>query len=395
MTKVSILCPDLANNCLGRADLLGRMLKPHHDVAIVGPAFGPVWEPLRDQTTLSYVPIPAPRQGMAGGREAWRKVEAALDGDVVYVSKPFGTSLMAAHRVARRRGSALMLDVDDWELGFLRQQLAERASLPRRLRFLATAKGKHYREPWNVLLGEARSRSVATRTVSNRFLQERYGGTLVWHARDPVEFDPARFDGAAERARLGIAPRRKVVLFLGTPRSHKGIEDLVEAVALLPDPEVLLLVVGVDAAAYSKSIAAYAKRRLGDRVLLLPPQPFATAPRFLALADVAVIPQRDAPAARGQMPAKVFDAMVMGRPLVATRVSDLPEVVGDCGLLVAPGDAAGMAQALRSLLEDADLARRLGQAARRRAIAHYSLQAVGRTLDGVVREALGGSSALG
>ena len=63
----------------------------------------------------------------------------------------------------------------------------------------------------------------------------------------------------------------------------------------------------------------------------------------------------------------LLEAMACGAPVVAARASTSPEVVGDAGLLVAPGDADAMAEAIEAVLTAPDLANRLRDVARRRA----------------------------
>lgn len=374
MPTATILCPDMGNNCLGRAHVLARLLQPRHEVTIAGPSAGPVWEPLRGDGSVPLAAFPVARSG-ASAREAWRELVRAghLDADLVVVSKPFALSLWAARH--RPRGAGLLLDIDDWEVGFLRQY---HATLPwrRRLARYALVDSADYRVPWNVVGGDMAARFVPHRTVSNRWLQRKYGGPVVWHARDPFEFDPVRYPAERSRERFGIPPGKKAVLFLGTPRRQKGIEDLVEAMARVADPTALLWVVGHDSSAYADALRRSALQRLGDRVRIDPPIPFADAPAALAAADVVVIPQRDVAAARGQMPAKVFDAMAMARPLIVTDVSDLREAVGNGGLVVSPGDVPALASAIGRLLSDPTEARRMGQRARARFLATASLAAV-------------------
>lgn len=80
------------------------------------------------------------------------------------------------------------------------------------------------------------------------------------------------------------------------------------------------------------------------------------------------------------MPNSVLEAMAAGLPVVATAVGGCPELVVDAetGLLVPPGDARALADALVSLLSDPPKARKMGQAGRARARDHFSL-------DGMVR----------
>src|SRR5205814_1328905 len=72
----------------------------------------------------------------------------------------------------------------------------------------------------------------------------RFAGTLVPHVRDTEAWDPARYERAAARAALGLGGER-VVMFLGTPRGHKGVDDLVEAVGAVGG-DTRLLLVGAD-----------------------------------------------------------------------------------------------------------------------------------------------------
>src|SRR5690606_37541846 len=73
-------------------------------------------------------------------------------------------------------------------------------------------------------------------------------------------------------------------------------------------------------------------------------------------------------------PVALIEAMAAGRPVVATRVGGVPDLVEDeaTGLLTAPGDTAALAHALLRLAGDAPLRRRLGEAGRRRVAAAYS-----------------------
>lgn len=76
--------------------------------------------------------------------------------------------------------------------------------------------------------------------------------------------------------------------------------------------------------------------------------------------------------------------MAMGRPIVASAVSDLPEVVDGCGRLVPAGDAEALASAIANLLEDGDRARELGARARARCVERYSLERIGEQLGELV-----------
>ena len=102
----------------------------------------------------------------------------------------------------------------------------------------------------------------------------------------------------------------------------------------------------------------------------------ADVPAFLGGLDIAVLPSRSE-----GMSNALLEYMAAGRPIVATAVGAAPELIEDGvhGLLVPPGDAARLAEAINRLLSEPRLARRLGEAARRRARDRYSREAmVGR-----------------
>ena len=114
--KVSVLAFDLSDNSTGRADLLARLLASRYAVEVVGPRFGAeVWRPARDGA-IGY------RARAAARYPAFAAPAAALarlaDGDVLFASKPRPTSFGIALLARRQRRRPLILDVDDWELGF-------------------------------------------------------------------------------------------------------------------------------------------------------------------------------------------------------------------------------------------------------------------------------------
>jgi glycosyltransferase involved in cell wall biosynthesis len=75
-------------------------------------------------------------------------------------------------------------------------------------------------------------------------------------------------------------------------------------------------------------------------------------------------------------PNALIEAALMGRPMVATAVGGVPELVGeDMGLLVGPEDSSGATKALRRMIESRDLRERMGAAAREHAARRYSVEA--------------------
>ena len=374
--KISILAFDLSDNATGRADLLARLLAPLGEVEVVGPRFGEaLWRPARGGA-VAYRELAVDGAGRYPRFAAvWDRLVALADGDVLYASKPRPTSYGVALTARRRRPRPLLLDVDDWEVGFFRRSGAW-GTLGRALN-LANPNGL----PWTWLMERRIARADAL-TVASRFLERRFGGTLIPHVRDTEAWDPARVDRAAARAGLGLG-REPVVMFLGTPRGHKGVEDLVEAVGALGS-DVRLVMVGADA-------ASEAGRRWAARpwVRLVGEIPFDEVPRYLVAADAVAVPQRATSDTVGQVPAKIFDAMALARPIVSTAVSMIPEILTGCGVLVPPGDSIALSTALRRLLDDPLGAAELGRRARARCQEHYSFTAARAALFPLVERATG------
>ena len=88
--------------------------------------------------------------------------------------------------------------------------------------------------------------------------------------------------------------------------------------------------------------------------------------------DVVVVPSL-----REGLPLAVAEAMAMQRPVVATAVGGIPEMLesGSSGVLVPPRDHEAIAGEVVELLEDGARARRMGEAARRTAVARFDIAA--------------------
>jgi glycosyltransferase involved in cell wall biosynthesis len=373
--KISILASDLSDNATGRADLLARLLAPLGEVEVVGPRFGEtIWRP------AAGGPVAYRALGVGGAARwpwfatRWRALAAQADGDLLYASKPRATSFGVALAARRQRLRPLLLDIDDWEVGFFRRGGAW-GTLGRALN-VTNPNGL----PWTWLM-ERRVGEADAITVASRFLERRFGGTLVVHVRDTEAWDPARYERPAARAALGLGAER-VVMFLGTPRGHKGVDDLVEAVGTVGG-DTRLLIVGAD------TRGAVARRWAGQPwVRVLGAIAFDEVPRYLVAADVVAVPQRATTDTVGQVPAKIFDAMALGRPIVSTAVSMIPEILDGCGVLVPPGNPVALAASLRRVLDDPETAAALGRRARERCRERYSFAAARAALFPVVERAL-------
>ena len=375
--KTSVLCFDLSDNAAGRADLLARLLAPLGEVEVIGPRSGPApWMPVAGGP-VRYTGVPERR--MPGFLMTMVELSRRADGDLVYASKTRLGSAGVGYlkRVLGRR--PLLLDIDDWETGFyLRSGLA--GTLGRAVNF-GNPKGL----PWT-WLAERLTGLASGITVASRFLQQRFGGVLVPHVRDTDAWKPGSGSPVEARRRLGIVDER-VVMFLGTPRGYKGLDDLGAAVTGLGRKDVRLAVVGT----LPESVLGRDLARRFPSICVAPPIAFEEIPSFLSAADVVVVPQRDTPDTRGQVPAKLFDAMALGRPIVSTRVSMIPEILEGCGLLVEAGAVSALGAAIARLLDDPGEAAALARRARERCVERYSFSAARRDLFPLIEQVTAGA----
>jgi glycosyltransferase involved in cell wall biosynthesis len=179
---------------------------------------------------------------------------------------------------------------------------------------------------------------------------------VVFNGAPLDEFKPSPPDKvAAVRARYGIPPGARVIGSIGRLDAQKGNVHLLAALPAVIEhqPDVRLLVVGEGELMEAHRAQA---RALGiaDRVVFTGFS--AEIPLLQSCLDVQVFPSLFE-----GTPLTLFEAMSMGRTIVATSVDGLGEVLRheDTGLLVPPADPAALAQALVRVLEDRALAARL------------------------------------
>ena len=373
--KISILCFDLSSNAFGRAWLLAKALSRVYDVEIIGASRkGGVWAPMAH----SKIPV---KEFMWDRYPKFSRVKKnildAIDGDLILASKLMPTSFGIGLQKKYSSGKPLIVDIDDWELGFFYHS-GFWGGVGRFLNF-SNPNGLPY--VWRVerLVGEADAVSV-----SNRFLQKKFKGALLPHCRDTSVLDPQKFNPDEMKERIGLADK-KVVMFLGTPRPHKGLDDLLAAFKKIEDLNVKLVIIGAE---NQQEFLKRVDHSIRESVVVLPKTPFQKLPELLSAADILAIPQRRTSDSVGQIPARLFDAMSMAKPIIATRVSDIPEVLDNCGYLVDPNKPSQLADAIKYILNHSDEARVKGDAARARCRQKYDIHNLESGLSGLIEQVI-------
>jgi len=202
----------------------------------------------------------------------------------------------------------------------------------------------------------------------------------------PLGVDPPAANNRGDhRRREGAAPDSPTnVLFLSRLHPKKGIEFLLDAVALLVHEQPLRLwVAGEGDEAYVRSLKNHAARKgLGTRVTFTGFVAGADKARLFRQADLFVLPSYDE-----NFGIAVAEALSAGLPVVVSDDVALAQHIREAGAgLVVPRDAGDLARAIRALVGDPDLCRRMGEAGRRLAQAEFSWPVVGDRLGALYGE---------
>jgi glycosyltransferase involved in cell wall biosynthesis len=176
------------------------------------------------------------------------------------------------------------------------------------------------------------------------------------------------------------------LLFVGRLAAAKGLQILLDAVADVGGATLDIAGDGSDRKRLEERANAL---NILDRVKFLGYQSQQQVRELLKQADVFVMSSF----AEG-VPVVLMEAMAAGIPVVATRIAGIPELVqdGHTGLLVSPGDSDAAANAIRRLLEDADLRNRFAVAGRQIVEREFNIHAESRWLATILTSALAGKS---
>jgi len=191
---------------------------------------------------------------------------------------------------------------------------------------------------------------------------------------EPPDPDPVR-------RRLGFGPDEVVVGLVTTVNDYEGLDTLVDAVAELRGrgARTRLLVVGAGPA-----LAGLRRRSadvgLDEAAVFAGPVPFSEIRAYYAAIDIFCVPRWDTPVTRLVTPLKPLEAMATGRPVVASDLPPLREIVnpGQTGAIAPPADPVALADVLEPLLYDSTDRMRMGDAARQWVAEHRTWAAATR-----------------
>jgi phosphatidyl-myo-inositol dimannoside synthase len=215
---------------------------------------------------------------------------------------------------------------------------------------------------------------------------------VVPYGVDACAFQPDPQAGALVRAELGLPAGTPLIVSVSRLVYKKGLTYLLEAFprVLKQHPDAVLVIGGYG------DLRAELERRardLGVAARVCFPGQLARdrAAHYIGAADVYVVPSiRDQGGNVDGLPNALLEGMGAARPIVASAVAGIPEVIrdGEHGLLIAERDSDALAAAIIRLLDDRALAQRLGAAARRRVLEELTWDATAMRFEAVYRSVI-------
>jgi glycosyltransferase involved in cell wall biosynthesis len=318
-----------------------------HAVTVATPP-SELWAERMREAGVGYVPVPMQRAWDV--RAAWRLAKVIRAGQI---------QVAHAHK-GRARTLALLAGL----MGARSRLVLNRGvsfRVPRARRLGYTSRRVHA----IVAVCESIKRDLVATGVPAQKIEVIYSGT------DLERFHPG-LDGQPIRRELGLAPEHFLVTQIGV-RSWRGWRDVLDAMArLAPDtPHARLLFVGAPPPRVTELGECARKIGLDGRVLVLGHR--EDVPQILTASDVVV----DASYAGAGLTGSIREALACERPVVATDLAGMPELVvdGETGLLVPPRDPDALARALRRVIENPTWAQAMARAGCKRVDAHFSLRA--------------------
>ena len=184
---------------------------------------------------------------------------------------------------------------------------------------------------------------------------------------------PEAGTGARIRKELGVDARTPLVLYTGTFEAYQGLDLLFEAARVVAArrPDVRVVLAGGRPEQIAEARRRVERLGLAGQILFAGQRPAEEIPAFLDAADVLVSPRSTGT----NTPLKIYQYLRSGRATVATRLLTHTQVLSDDVAILTPATADGFAEGILRAIDNPELARAIGERARRLADTKYSYEA--------------------
>ncbi len=332
-----MVCWSMSHNPLGRAFLFWDFLRRDYRTKVIGPIFPKfskkIWFPLRKYlrgadtfTAANFPEFLDQAQQLANRQKAV---------DIVIICKPRLPSILIGLLVAQKNNAKVILDIDDYELAFFenREPLELEDAIKQGLDL-----SNPFHETWTRIC-HSWIKHFPNRIVSNYTLQEKFGGTIIPHVRNERIFNPKFYNRSRIRRRHGYSDSDKVILFLGTPREHKGFMEIPKALKEIGNPAYKFCLIGK---IRNNALRERFHQEFGDFVQIFHDSDFRDLPEKLMLADlICLLQDEDSLVSEYQLPAKLIDALAMGIPGLARPVGPLVQFAEESMIIPLTSETLG------------------------------------------------------
>ena len=187
--------------------------------------------------------------------------------------------------------------------------------------------------------------------------------------------------------RGGDAPKRDYKIgYVGRILPEKGIEVLIDALSGIPDAR--LVMAGTGASGYTALVREAAEKKLAGRHEFTGFVEREKMGRLLASLDILVLPSLTTKTWKEQFGRVIAEAFASGVPVIGSGSGEIPNVIGDAGLVFKEGSSADLAGKIMHLMADGELYKSCAEKGTKRVLEHYTNEGIAAKLDFVYRALL-------
>jgi glycosyltransferase involved in cell wall biosynthesis len=204
--------------------------------------------------------------------------------------------------------------------------------------------------------------------------------TIIPNGVDTSQFDPGKVDGKKIRLKYGVGSEEKLCFYAGRIDEVAGAGIILETAKLLKSEEkIRVMIVGEGK---GEMLDAFSKC---DNVILTGRIPKEDVPEYLAGADYVFVPFPDTVASHGISPLKLFEALAMGKTVIASAISGIKEVVcQDPNVVLVSNDPRSWASAVTELVKNGEVSIQQRQNSRKSVCQKYDFDQLAAVFDEVI-----------
>ncbi len=352
--------------------LANELVKTGHEVQLVYHLFDPHQDihTASCQQEFAYKTIPLHRDPLKFFQNFAQMDKIAHWADVVHFQKCSNYAAIPAIAAAYYQRKPIHYDWDDWE-----QAIFEKDNRN------PIGSWIYFQQMEKHLLKLVDTISVASKGIEELSRKMKFPGDRTYYIPVGADLDvfSPHLDGDDIRRQYHLD--KKIVLYQGQLSGSNYVHLFLHSAEkiLSKRNDVHFVVVG-GGDKYEDAVNIVHNLNISDKVLFTNKVPHNQVPQFISSADVVVASFENNSQVSCKSPLKVVEYMASGKAIVASRVGEVPHMIGDSGLLTDPENNSEMAKAIERLLDDSELRQELGRKARLRAETTFNWQNSAKTL---------------